>query len=288
MIFRHHNNLRLFTVVARHDSFSSASEELNLTKGAISHQIRQLEAELGFALFERLPRGISLTLNGRELLATANLAFEGLERKIGELQHTRSRVLTIGMTTYFASRWLSPRLMDFMHRHPDIRLRLQPMIRLTDLSKEGIDLAVRWGDGSWDDVFTELLFLCAAWPCGNADTLEQVNRVGLEQVLNSTTLLHDSESSTAWAEWFATAGLDYHGRADTLIIPDPNVRVQAVIDGQGVALNDALVEQELANGMLFRLGEAQLSKYGYYLELTQDAITDPAVGDFSAWLKSQA
>ncbi|WP_108880344.1 LysR substrate-binding domain-containing protein [Anderseniella sp. Alg231-50] len=285
MRFRHFDNLRVFNIVAEHGSFSSAAEELHLTKGAVSHQIRQLEAVLGFDLFKRLPRGISLTPKGRDLLAATQSAFEGVEKKISELQLSKSRTLTIGVTTYFASRWLSPRLMDFMRAHPDIRLRVQPMIDLHNLKAEGVDLAIRWGNGAWSDVRIEKLFTCPAWPCGDADALSQVRELGLEAAFENYTLLRDREDSTAWSQWFEAAGLAYMRRTDTLIIPDPNVRVQAVIDGQGVALNDALVETEIEAGRLHRLSDVELSDFGYYLAYPSDAASNPDVEAFADWLK---
>ncbi|MEM7633108.1 MAG: LysR substrate-binding domain-containing protein [Pseudomonadota bacterium] len=285
MRFRHFDNLRVFNIVAQHGSFSSAAEELCLTKGAVSHQIRQLEAELDFDLFKRLPRGISLTLKGRELLLATQSAFGGLEKKIGELRQSNSRTLTIGVTTYFASRWLSPRLMDFMRAHPDIRLRVQPMIDLHNLRAEGVDLAIRWGNGAWNDVEIEKLFSCPAWPCGNAEALNFVRDLGLKTAFEKLTLLRDRQDSTAWSQWFKVAGLPYLGQADSLIIPDPNVRVQAVIDGQGIALNDRLVEAELQAGTLHRLCDAELSDFGYYLAYPSDATSNPDVADFADWLK---
>lgn len=288
MRFRHFDNLRVFNIVAQHGSFSSAAEDLHLTKGAVSHQIRQLEAELEFDLFKRLPRGISLTPKGLELLDATQSAFGGLEKKIEDLRRSRSRTLTIGVTTYFASRWLSPRLMDFMRAHPDIRLRVQPMIDLHNLKAEGVDLAIRWGNGAWDDVEIEKLFACPAWPCGDATALSQVRNLGLETAFENFTLLRDREDSTAWSQWFDVAGLPYLGQADTLIIPDPNVRVQAVIDGQGVALNDILVDAEIQAGRLHRLCDAELSDFGYYLAYPSDAMSNPDVGAFADWLKQVA
>lgn len=288
MRFRHFDNLRVFNIVARHGSFASAAEELHLTKGAVSHQIRQLEQELGFALFERLPRGISLTPNGQELLATATAALTHVEQKISALRLEKTRTLTIGVTTYFASRWLSPRLMEFMRTHPDIRLRIQPMIDLQNLKGEGVDLAIRWGDGNWSDVSIEPLFACPAWPCGDSAALTQVRELGLEAAFGNFTLLRDRKDSTAWPQWFQAAGLPYMGRSDTLIIPDPNVRVQAVIDGQGIALNDGLVDSEIQAGRLHRLADAELSDYGYYLAYPPEAMSNPDVAAFADWLKQLA
>ncbi|MDF1608471.1 LysR substrate-binding domain-containing protein [Hoeflea sp. YIM 152468] len=286
MRFRNYDTLRTFNLVARHGSFASAADELHLTKGAISHQMRQLESELGFAVFRRLPRGIVLTQRGHELLAVSQSAFETVEQQIDDLRRRQTRALTIGVTTYFASRWLSPRLMQFMQLHPDIRLRIQPMIDLADLRGEGVDLAIRWGDGAWKDVVIEPLFACPAWPSGNRSALEAVEDQGFEAAFESFTLLHDRDDSQAWPGWFTVAGLSFRKRTDRLIIPDPNVRVQAVIDGQGVALNDALVTAELATGALCRLSPIELSDYGYFLAYGVRGESNPDIDIFAAWLRN--
>lgn len=288
MRFRLYDNLRILSIVARHGSFSSAADELRLTKGAVSHQIRQLELELGFPVFRRMPRGVELTASGQDLLGTSRAAFETVEQRIGELRQVGARTLTIGVSTYFASRWLSPRLMNFMRSHPDIRLRIQPMIDLFNLKRDGIDLAIRWGNGEWDDATIEGLFSCPAWPCGNQEAYNKVNELGLANAFDNFTLLRDREESCAWSDWYQAAGLPFKSRADTLIIPDPNVRVQAVIDGQGVSLNDRLVESELKAAKLFRLNPASLSNYGYYLAYDAGALTNPDVLLFAKWLKSES
>ncbi len=284
MKFRHYDYLRMFSIVAKHGSFSSAASELNLTKGAVSHQIKQLEAELGFAVFRRMPRGVALTTPGRDLLNTSNFAFTSVEQQIAELRQVGTRTLTIGVSTYFASRWLSPRLMDFMLLHPDIRLRVQPMINLLDLKNEGVDLAIRWGDGSWNDLDVQRIFLCPAWPCGNREAYESVQQLGIGTALESITQLRDRDESEAWSHWHETAAIPYRKRADTLIIPDPNVRVQAVIDGQGVALNDDLVQSEIEAGKLFRLSAIALKDYGYFFAYQKGILENPDVKAFVDWI----
>lgn len=287
MRFRHYDSLRVFTVAARHSSFSAAAEELYLTKGAVSHQMRMLETALGFALFRRLPRGVALTAEGRDLLQATRIAFEGVESKIGELRMAGTRTLTVGCSTYFASRWLSPRLMDFITTHPHIRLRVQPMIDQLALGSAGIDLAIRWGTGRWRDVAIEPLFACPAWPVGNAAAWHAVQSLGLQGAFDTFTLLRDRDDSNAWSDWFAAARLGFRTKPDSLIIPDPNVRVQAVIDGQGVGLNDALLEPELRAGALHRLCEAELGDYGYFLAYPAGALANPDIGAFIGWIKRQ-
>lgn len=286
MQFKHYDSLRVFTYVARYGSFSAAAHPLNRTKGAISHQIRLLETSLGFALFHRQPRGILLTSKGEKLLSTCLGSFTTIEDAIENLRGSDTCQLTIGVTTYFASRWLSQKLMKFMQHKPDVRLRLQPMIDLSDLDGEGIDLAIRWGNGNWKAPNSQLLFSCPAWPCGNQYALEQVQHIGLEEAFRQFTLLHDRQDSNAWKQWFTLAGLSYPGRADTLIIPDPNVRVESVINDQGVALADVLVERELNDKRIYRLSNVELSNYGYYLVYSSAALSNPVAEEFSQWMFS--
>lgn len=284
MRFQHYDSLRIFSIVARHDSFAAAAEELNLTKGAVSHQIRGLERALGFPLFNRLPRGASLTPKGQDLWMSVGAAFDSVEARIADLREAPDRPITIGVTTYFASRWLSPRLMLFMKAHPRVRLRIQPMIDLSDLGSEGLDLAIRWGRGDWKDVTIRPLFLSPAFVTGGLEALALIRDEGLEAALGQLTLLADRSGSRAWADWHRVAGLRFSSRTDVLTIADPNVRVQAVIDGQGIALNDALVERELHEGRLTRLTDHALDDYGYFLAHEPGATRHPDVAAFAEWL----
>ena len=286
MRFKHYEGLRTFCVVARHGQISAASEELNLTKGAVSHQIKVLEGELGFDLFHREVRGVRPTQKGQQLLHVARSAFDSVDRQIMALREERRRSVTLGTSTYFASRWLSPRLMEFTAAHPKIRLRIQPMVNLFDLEREGIDIAIRWGKGDWSDMKIEPLFQCPAFPTAAPIIADQVERRGLQRVMGETTLLDDRDGSTAWAEWLAEAGLPQVAQQGSLTIPDPNVRVQAVLDGQGIAINDALVQREIDAGALRRISEVEMANYGYHLAIPADAVNNPEAAALLDWLKS--
>ncbi len=285
MYFKRYDALRLFVETAKFSSFSEAADILNMTKGAISYQIKTLENDLGIRLFDRNSRGVSLSQSGQDLLETCRTDFEDIEAKLLQLQKPAPQTLTIGMSTYFASRWLSPRLMTFMQMYPEIQLRIQPIVNPFDLKSQGIDLAIRWGNGCWSDVEIEQFLPCPAWPVGNHEAAEKVNNLGLEKAFKNFTLLRDHDDSNAWSDWFGVAKLTENTRSDTLIIPDPNVRVQAVIDGQGIALNDILVEEEIGKGTLFRLSKYELTDYGYYLAFPEGAKATPAVMAFNNWLQ---
>lgn len=288
MRFRAYDNLRLFDVVARHMSFTAASHELHLSKGAVSYQINQLEQSLGFDLFIRAHRGISLTEKGKILWHASQKAFHDLERLIADLREEGAGRITIGMSTYFAARWLSPRLMHFMVQHPDISLRLQPMVDLSDFQAENIDMAIRWGKGDWCDMPCERLFHCAAKPMVGTQIAQQIEREGLELALMHIPLLQDKDDSEAWQDWHKAAKMDYRAIHDGLVIQDPNVRLQAVIDGQGAALYDALAEVELVAGKLKQISTVELDAYGYYLIYPEGCFHNPALKAFRDWVIQEA
>ena len=288
MAFRSYDSLRVFEVVARHLSVTAAARELNLTKGAVSYRINQLEADLGFSLFTRRHRGIVLTEKGRKLWHVAQSSFRDLDREIAELRDEGGGHITIGLATYVASRWLSPRLMTFISGHPSIALRLQPLIDPVDLGAHNIDMAIRWGKGDWTDLEIEPLLSCPAFPTAGTAIAAHVAEVGLEAALPDLPLLHDRDSSVAWRDWHQAAGLSYRPARDGLVIPDPNVRVQAVIDGQGIALYDDLVATEVEAGRLHPISAVKLADYGYFLAYPKDALGNPNLAAFRAWILREA
>jgi len=290
MRFRNYDTLRSFIVVAQHLNMGVAAGELNLSKGAVSYQVQQLEAELGFRVFSRAKRNLALTGKGSDLLEVVQPLFERIEQKIYSLRQQDSKRITIGMATYFASRWLSPRLMHFITQHPDISLRIQPLIDLMDLHPYELDLAIRWGKGDWNEegFEVELIFPCPAMLTTSRATGLRIEVEGIENVIPGLTLLHDRDGSEAWAEWFNTAGIEWSPGPDDLVIPDPNVRVQAVIDGQGAALYDILVDDEVAAGRLYQYRPVSLDDYGYHLVYPRGLAPASAIDTFRDWIMQEA
>ena len=286
--FRSFDSVRVFNIVAQAQSVTEAAEKLSLSKGAVSHQIKRLEQELGFKVFERSHGRISLTSKGTRLWDASRPAYKSIEQEISNLQRESDAIITIGMTTYFASRWLSPRLMNFTSVNEKIGLRLQPTVGLIDPGTEQIDMAIRWGSGHWTDMEIEPLFNCPAFPTSGSDIARLVDQSGFKKIVDNLQLLHDFEDSTAWQDWFDKSQLPLQPRSGDLVIPDPNVRVQAVIDGQGIALNDRLVEDELSRGVLHQISEVELEDYGYFLAYPRSALDNPALRLFRDWILSEA
>ena len=290
MRFRNFDQLRCFCLIASHSSFTAAAEVLNLTKGAVSYQIDKLENELGFKVFVRRKQGIQLTSEGQALLTVAHSSFTSVENEIGRLRQSDKPSITIGMATYFASRWLSPRLMNFITTHAGISLRIQPLIDLSDLYSNDLDLAVRWGKGEWQDpdMVCERIFTCAAVLTCSTQIGHQIEQQGIDSVIGEQTLLHDRDGSQAWLDWFDKAGIEWAAESSDLVIPDPNVRVQAVIDGQGVGLYDRLVEDEVTAGRLYQYHDIELDEYGYYLVYPKYTELGSPVSVFRDWIMQEA
>ncbi|WP_372580669.1 LysR substrate-binding domain-containing protein [Ruegeria hyattellae] len=278
----------MFAEIARHSSFSDAAAALNMTKGAISYQIKTLEAVLGMALFRRTTRGVTLTDEGLRLLAACQTRYQEIEADIQEMKGRVSRSLTVGVSTYFAARWLSPRLMTFMQRHPDVQLRIQPMIQFSEQEMQHVDLAIRWGNGDWREGVVTPIMSLPPYPVGNSSMAQKVEALGMGVAISQLTLLRDRDDSNAWSDWLTAASLPQQTRQDVLIVPDPNVRVQAVIDGQGIALMDDLVSADLGAQLLFRLSDIELPDYGYFLVQLNGTVATDAVAAFSEWLRAQS
>src|SRR5499425_1618352 len=144
------NALKAFEAAARHESFTRAAEELCVTQGAVSHQVKALEAELGLKLFNRERQRLVITEAGRAYLVVVRDAFDriadGTERL---LQRQRGGVLTVSTSPNFAAKWLVHRLGRFAEAHPEIDLRISATMEHVDFAREDVDIAVRHGDGNW-------------------------------------------------------------------------------------------------------------------------------------------
>lgn len=179
---RIYQSIRVFTHVSEFLNLSNAARRLNMTKGAVSYHIKQLENSLGFEVFERTAQGLRLTVKGEALYAAARPKFERLDQQITELR-AEQRQLTVGMTTYFASRWLASRLMRFTSANPRIRLRIQPTEGLIDLEREQLDLAIQWGSSSRAGESAELLFNCPSFATCGATIHHAASGKKLEEVV---------------------------------------------------------------------------------------------------------
>src|ERR1700744_1151361 len=198
------NALRAFESSARHLSFTRAALELNVSQAAVSQQVRMLEERLGTTLFKRLPRGLGMTDESRALLPVLTDAFGRIEGVLKQFEGGHfHEVLTIGVVGTFAVGWLLPRLKSFRAAHPFVELRLLTNNNLVDLATEGLDFAIRFGDGTWPGSLASrlldapLAILCAP---------EIAERLSDPTDLANETLLR-SYRVDDWMAWFTAAGI---------------------------------------------------------------------------------
>jgi LysR family glycine cleavage system transcriptional activator len=281
--------LRAFEAAARHNSFTEAAQELSLTQGAISYQVRMLESKLGIALFHRSTRQVRLTESGESLFRTTHRIFQELEEEVFRIAPTKEQlVLTVSVSTYFVTRWLSRRLGQFLNQYPEITIRLQHSVNDPDFAVEAVDLAIRWGDGRWTQGASDLLIASPMIAVCSPQLLTRDN--GLLQIddLRDQVFLHDQKSNDGWTEWLNKAGLSDLGAGAGPVIVDPNVRVQSAIDGQGLVLANRLLSDDIKSGLLVEPFDIRLEGYGFYLLYAESSAHRMAFQKFRQWLLDEA
>lgn len=279
--------LHTFEAAARHGSFVNAAQELAVSPGAVSYQIKQLEDALATALFVRKTRQVVLTTRGEALFRTVHRHFQELDSTIAQIAPGRSSpTLTVSVSTYFVTRWLSPRMGRFLTAHPNIVIRLQHSVNDPDFRLEDTDIAIKWGNGHWPDSRCELL-LALPMIAVCAPALSR-GRVALQAVadLQQHTLLRDQRDMDRWSEWLKCAGATDVGINGPVIV-DPNVRVQSAVDGHGIVLANPLVQSLIDEGQLCEPFDTRLNGYGYYLVYNQQVSAKPAFRAFRSWLQSE-
>jgi LysR family glycine cleavage system transcriptional activator len=191
--------LRAFEAAARTSSFTAAAAELNLTSGAISYQIRALEAHLGFALFERLPRGVKLTPMGVAYLPPVRKAFEELaDSTVGLFGGSERVQITVHAPVSLAALWLAPRLPAFSIANPSIDVRLSSVIWDNAVLDEATDLEIRYGAGHWHGYRSELLLNQNILPVCSPTLLRAAQSNGDPAILLSRHLIHIMGYENHW------------------------------------------------------------------------------------------
>ncbi|MED5621148.1 LysR substrate-binding domain-containing protein [Ideonella sp. BN130291] len=256
-------NLAAFRAAARLQNLRAAAEELSLTHGAVSQQIRGLEEQLGFELFHRHGRRIELNAAGEALLQGVERAWVHLDDAVHmAAAASGSTELRLRLTTLpsFAQHWLMPRIARWRDRHPDIALELEASHRVIDLQREGFHAAVRQGRGPWPGLQNELLAESPFVAVGAPATARRL--IGAPpEALAEEPLLGDVDS---WTEWFAAFGIKRR------IVPvasfnDAGLMLQAAEQGLGIALaRELLAADALADNRLMRLSSRSITLEGVY------------------------
>lgn len=293
------DSLKAFEAAARHLSFSMAADELCISKGAISYQIRKLEEQVQCTLFKRSIRQVYLTDAGQALLKATNSIFHELEETLHQLHGERDQAsVSIAATTYVAARWLSPKVSAFNDQHPNISISLLHSVNSADFKLADVDIAIQWGPCSNKSERNKIdEFPMALFPAVSPGLLEKYS-VDANNYLDINTLfdkplcdiplLCEDRQLDLWGEWMVSAspGNSRHLANPRRVITDANVRVQAAIDGQGFILADDLMLNEMNNRLLVRPFKYQLIGYGYRVKSPASRIFSDHAVTLKTWFTS--
>jgi LysR family glycine cleavage system transcriptional activator len=283
------NALKAFEAAARHESFTRAADELCVTRGAVSHQVKALEAELGLKLFSREHQRLVITEAGRSYLATVRDALDriadGTERL---LRRQKTGVLTVSTSPNFAGKWLVHRLSRFAQAHPAIDLRVSASLQHIDFAREDIDLAIRHGDGNESGLHVARLCAEELFPVCSPKLLD--GRPGLKpDDLKKAVLLHVNDRLD-WGRWLDAAGFKDIDVSRGPVLNQASMAIDAAVDGQGVALaRTALAAWDLIGGRLVRPFDLALPvPYAYWIVCPKATAKLPKIVAFTNWLMVEA
>jgi len=275
------NALRAFEAAARHLNVTRAALELRVTQAAVSHQIKLLEDQLGAPLFRRLPRGLTLTDEGAALAPMVNDTFDRMAATLDRFEGGRLReIVNVGVVGTFATGWLLPRLADFEALHPYVDLRIMTNNNRVDLAGEGLDLAIRYGDGAWHG--TDAVPVLEA-PLAPLCSGVAARRLTVPGDLAREVLLR-SYRPDEWNRWFDAAGVPMPPLRGPVFDASPTLAAAAA-GGAGVALLPVrLFEQDLASGRLAQPFDLSIDAGRYWLTRLKSRPETMAMRAVGEWL----
>ncbi len=292
------NSLKSFEAAGRLLSFTLAAEELNVTQAAISHQVKRMEEFLGVSLFQRLPRKLELTEQGKTLLPDVIAALDKISSAINDVsKDLPNNILSVRLAPSLAAKWLSPKLKYFRALYPDIDLCLYNAHahNTVDFNREKIDILLTYGKGYSSDFGKQFSLDVVAEPLLSQDYFPvctpsfMFNDHPLSDInnLRHYHLLHDA-SYQSWKDWLNLAGVSGINAHKGMINDDTNVLIQAAVEGQGIALGSMIfVEDHLKSGKLIRPFDITLTNnFTYYIIYPAEHLKKPAVRAFKDWLHS--
>ncbi len=290
------NSLRVFEAVARNLSFSKAADELNVTPGAVSQQIKALEEFLGSPIIRRQKRGLLLTDEAQASLPLLREAFDKLS-EVGDILSRRadSGRLSISVAPSLASKWLVPRLNKFAEAHPDIEVWLSADMDIVDFAVDDVDMTIRYGAGQYEGVHVEHLMSETIVPVCSPQLLIGDHPLRDPDDLDHHTLLHDGspdkdDSCPDWAMWLKAAGIRGvdAGRGPTF--NQSSLVIEAAVAGKGVALAKAalaLADLEAAR-LVIPFDLTTPTDFAYYIVHPKSKSKNKSVLAFSKWLHVEA
>jgi len=279
------NALRAFEAAGRLGSLTAAADELFVTQGAVSRQVKDLEADLGVRLFVRRGPRLTLTAAGERLTRTTGAAFAMLADGVADVvARGDDAYVTLSVLPSVAAKFIAPRLGEFVRTHPEIDLRLATTRALTRFGRDGVDAALRYGPGEWPGV--EAAPLASEWVTAVCAP-DYARRLGLAaptDLLRAT--LFPSDLPETWRTWFKAAGVaDEPDRYGPLVEDDTSI-LQAVTEGQGAALGrSALIQDDLKAGRLVAPFDLWIPATYKYWFVTPVGADDARIVAVRRWLE---
>ncbi len=279
------NALRAFEASARHLSFTKAGLELRVSQAAVSQQVKVLESSLRIKLFRRLTRGLALTEEGEALWPAISDAFGRISQVLERFENGRLReIVTVGVVGTFASGWLLPRFRKFSVANPQIDLRIFSNNNRVDLAGEGLDYAIRFGDGAWHGTDAVRLFDAFFTPMC-APSVAKTLCAPLD--LHRETLLR-SYRLGEWAQWFEAAKCKQPRIKGPMFNSSVGL-AHAAAQGAGVALLPrVLFADDLARKRLVRPFDVEVMLGAYWLTSLKSRRLSPAMQTFRDWLAKES
>lgn len=279
------NALRAFEASARHLNFTKAALELYVTQGAVSQQVRMLEERLSVVLFKRLPRGLEMTDDAQILFSVLTTAFSDIERVFKQFERGEYRdVVSIAAVGTFAVGWLLPRLAEFRQLYPRIEVNLRTNNNVVNLATEGLDFAIRFGEGLWPLTHNKTLFsapltvLCSS---GTAKRLQHPT-----DLINEN--LYRSYREDEWLQWFEKADMSPI-KITGSIFDSSRLMIESAIYEGGVALALAkMFSREIENGQLVQPFKIEVEMGKYWLTYLKSKPLTASMEIFQQWLMNEA
>lgn len=283
-------NLNTFATAAQTLSFQKAADRLHVTPSAVSHQIRHLESRLGYALFERYDKRVELTDRGRQLYLDIREPLKQLHQASDRaLRSPEDRSLALSVAPVFATRWLLPRLKDFRTQHPDISLSVIATSTMTDFHNDGIDAAVRIGDGHWPELQSTLLFCARTVAVCHPDLIHRQTGPLTPEQIASQPLVHNTLYPDQWRQWLISAGVRPPATLAGIEVQGVAQVLEAVQAGDVIGLADRhFIENDLRSGRLaLACNHTQADTSGFYLTYPKAQSERTALQCFEHWLLAQ-
>lgn len=278
-----------FHAAARFGSVTQAADELNVTRSAISQQIRYLESYLGISLFVRDGRGIALSEAGARYYDAIAPAFQNVYESTTVFRGYQTlTILHVRCAPTFASKWIVPRLGTFVDANPTLELRLDATAEFTGFDRGGVDLDIRYGEGRWPGLYVEPLVLESVRPLCAPSLLGARRELDPADLLQFR-LIHSVKALANWQQWFDLAGVRTRRRWQRILFDRSYNAIQAAVAGLGVILeNEMSARDEIADGRLVCpvRNPPAMTHPGHWLVCPHSHLQATKVQCFIAWLKS--